>query len=190
MRRPPAPIPPTPPTRVDRFVLWTRDNRIVASLIIVGLVVGAVGSFADSVKKFIGAVAEIVGAARGPTAEELASRAQVQRAAQLVDTFFARAIGEQTLDFRPPTRDEYQEMQSALRALVVTFNAEKQPEKAKTAEMATELLEKLWVPGHIEPSDWQVERLQSQRQEWNAVFEALGHPMPGEASSSARATNP
>ena len=193
MGTPPAPISPTPVTRVDRFLLWAKNNRVVAGLIIVGLVIGAVSSFTDSARKVIGTVAEIVGAARSPTAEELASRSQVQRAAQLVDTYFARAIGERVYDYRPPTFKEYQQMQSALRLLVITFNAQRQPEQAKNSEMALELLKKLHAPDPIpygERRSWEPDRLQLQREELNAVFQALEHSPPGGAASSAGATKP
>ena len=190
MAKSPAPIPPTPPTRVDRFVIWAKNNRVVATLLIVGLVVGAVGTFTESIKKTMGTVAELLGTTRGPSEEELAAKAQVRRAAQLVDNFFTRAIGEQVLDYRPPIREEYQQMQSALRVLVITFNAQKQPEKVKSAEQALELLKRLWVPGFIQPWDWTVERLQQQREEWVAVFRALGHPLPDTPALTSGARKP
>jgi hypothetical protein len=184
MAKPLVPKPTVPSTRVDRFVLWAKNNRVVAALLIVGLVVGAVGTFTESLKKTAATVAELLGAARGPSEEELATQAQVQQAAQRVDAFFARALGEQVLDFRHPTRDEYQEMQSALQILAVTFNAQNQPDKAKTVELAMGLLKRLWTPGNVDPRDWQIERLRQQREEWVAVFKALGHPLPGLASKA------
>ena len=81
-------------------------------------------------------------------------------------------------------------MQSALRVLVITFNAQKQPEKVKSAEQALELLKRLWVPGFIQPWDWTVERLQQQREEWVAVFRALGHPLPDTPALTSGARKP
>jgi hypothetical protein len=176
--------PSPPPTLVDRFVTWTKNNRIAATLIVIGIVFGGMAGFADSLRKLFSAATEITNAAAGPTPAELATKTQVRNAARLVDAYFAQAIAQKTLDFRPPTREQYEAMQSAVRQLVVSFTGLKQPERAKIAESGVELLERISPNGFIKPWNWQVEKLESQRTEWANVFRALGHDEPPNAASA------
>lgn len=176
----------TTPTRVDRFVSWARNNRVVAVLIVIGIAVGGVAAFADSARKLAALASDIVGIAKGPSPADIASREQVRHTAQLIDAYFAQAISQQVLDYRPPTREQYEAMQSSLRSLVVTFTAQKQPERAKVAEAGAELLKRL-SPNLVFPPDWTVEKLQMQRVEWANIFRALGHDLAAEPAPASAA---
>jgi hypothetical protein len=63
---------------------------------------------ADSARKLVSSIAEVIGATPGPSPHEVASQATVRRAAQVVGAYYSRALGEQILDHRSPTREEIQ----------------------------------------------------------------------------------
>jgi hypothetical protein len=142
------------------------------------MVVGAIGSFADSARKLVSSIAEVIGAAQGPSPHEVASQATVRRAAQVVGAYYSRALGEQILDHRSPTGEEIQGLEAALRDMAVVFNAQRQPEKVKLAERAIELGNKLRRSANV-PDYWQHSELKAQRDELASIFLALGVPMPG-----------
>ena len=187
MANPSMPTPPqAQPTRVDRFLRWAKSNRVVALLVIFGIIVGAVGSFADSARKLATSIAEVIGFSRGPSAEELTSQAKVRQAAEVVGAYYSRAIGQQVLDFRSPTREEVEGVEAAVRGMIVAFHAQKQPEKVKIAELALELTKKIRRSPHV-VEYWQLPELQSQRDEMASIFLALGVTMPRAESPASGA---
>ncbi|MBC7161639.1 MAG: hypothetical protein H5U26_06005 [Immundisolibacter sp.] len=153
-----------------------KDNRVVSVLVVLGIVVGAIGSFADSARKLASSVAEMVGIVQGPSRTELAAQAEARQAAQVVGRYYSRAIGQQVLDYRSPTREELRAIESALQRMLIALHAQKQPEKVKLAELAVQVVTKLRRdPSRVDY--WQVAELQSQRDELASIFQALGVPL-------------
>ena len=170
-----------PVTLVDRFVVWTKSNRVTAVGIILAMIVAGVATFADSVRKLVNAVIDLGGKTTTLQTKDPRRTEQLERATALVLGAYSRALAQPVLDYRPPTRDEYAAAESELRTLLLLYQSRGSADQERAVETGLEMWKEMRNSNNI--SAWQLDRLMQRRAEWVVLFGSLGYEVPRDNSA-------